>query len=202
MKYIGNIVTKNKIEVSDFFFITEDINAIDKTIPTLLVGWAIVKEFYPEQDILNPHINEMTSWTFSKREKRYRYEEDIEKFMEKCVDKMKENVNYKFFNYLTASPEKRKNFLNFTNRGGCYIYHNARFLYVYSPNSKMTIGLSLTDLKYVGIKIKSFISMLNIDGNNAIINNLDFITEQSLTLIKDNIKVAAYLYYLKNSSIY
>jgi hypothetical protein len=92
--------------------------------------------------------------------------------------------------------------VDFVNRGGCYMYHNSRFLYVYNPNSKMTIGISLMDLRYAGVKIKSFISMLDIDGNNFITNSLDFIDENSFILLKDNIKVAAYLNYLKNSSIY
>lgn len=202
MKYIGNIVTKNKVEVSEFFFVTEDINEVEKTIPTLIIGWSLVKELFPNQDILDSTIESNITWTFSKREKRYRYEADIVNFITTCTEHMMNNVNYRFFNYLVASPEKRKSFIQFVNRGGCYMYHNARFIYIYSPNSKMTIGISLTDLKYVGIKIKSFLSMLNIEGNNSIINSLEFLTEESLPLIKDNVKVVAYLHYLKNPNIY
>lgn len=202
MQYIGNIVTKNKIDVSEFLLVTDDISSVNMGIPTIIVGWSLVKELFPDQDILNKQINENITWTFSKREKRYKYEQDIEDFVKMCIKRMLENINYKFFNYLVASPEKRKNFVNFVNRGGCYMYYNARFLYVYSPNSKMTIGLSLTDLRYAGIKIKSFLSMLNIEDNNFIANNLDFLSNDSLILLKDNVKVAAYLNYLKNSDIY
>jgi hypothetical protein len=202
MRYIGNIVTKNKIDVSEFFLVTDDMSSVDTTVPTIVIGWSLVKEIFPEQNILESDIKDNISWTFSKREKRCKYEQDIENFVKMCTEKMLENINYKFFNYLVASPEKRKNFVNFINRGGCYMYYNARFLYVYSPNSKMTIGLSLTDLKYIGIKIKSFLSTLNIEGNNFIVNNLDFLSNDSLNLLKDNIKVAAYLNYLKNSDIY
>ena len=202
MKYIGNIVTKNKVDVSEFFLVTDDITNIDNTNPTLIVGWNLVKEYYPNQDILHSSISENITWTFSKREKRYRYEIDIVDFVQKCTEKLLTNINYKFFNYLTASPEKRKSFIQFVNRGNCYIYHNSRFAYIYSPNSKMTIGISLVDLKYVGIKIKSFLSMLNVEGNNSIINNLDFLSEESLSIIKGNVKVAAYLHYLKNPTIY
>ena len=202
MKYIGNIVTKNKIEISEFFLVTDNINSIDNRVPTIIVGWSLVKELFPEQDILIPNIKENLVWTFSKREKRYKHEQDIEEFIKRCCENMIEAVNYKFFNYLVASPEKRKSFVHFINRGDCYMYHNAKFLYIYSPSSKVTIGLSLVDLKYVGIKIKSFISMMNIEGNNYIVNNLNFLSQESFALIKDNVKVAAYLYYLKNSTIY
>ena len=202
MKYIGNIVTRTKLEINEFFLITDNLENIDKTVPTLIVGWSLVKELYPDQDILTPTIDENISWTFGKREKRYKHEIDIEEFIKKCAAKMSENVNYKFFNYLMAAPEKRKKFVEFINRGGCYIYHNSRFAYIYNPNSKMTIGISLVDLRYVDVKIKSFLSMLNIEGNNLVVNNLDFLSEDSLYLIKDNIKAASYLNYLKNPSIY
>jgi hypothetical protein len=71
MKYIGNIVTKSKIEVSSFFNVTSDFNSIDTNTPTLIIGWSYVKELFPEQDILNEKINDNVLWTFSKREKRY-----------------------------------------------------------------------------------------------------------------------------------
>lgn len=202
MRYIGNIVTKSKIEVNEFFLVTKDFSQIDKSVPTLIVGWSLVQELFPDQDILSSKIEENISWTFSKREKRYRFEEDIEDYVKKCIKNMGENVNYKFFNYLTASPEKRKNFVAFVNRGNCYIYHNTKFLYLYNPLSKMTIGLSLMDLQYVGINTKHFLSMLDVDGTNFFISNFDFIGENALILIKDNIKAVPYLNYLKNSNIY
>ena len=51
----------------------------------------------------------------------------------------------------------------------------------------MTIGLSLMDLQYVGINTKHFLSMLDVDGTNFFISNFDFIGENALILIKDNI---------------
>jgi hypothetical protein len=66
----------------------------------------------------------------------------------------------------------------------------------------MTIGISIRDLLYIGINIKHFIKQMNQHKNNMIVDNLNFIDNQSFSFIKDNIKAAAYLYYLKNSNIY
>ena len=81
MRYIANIITKSKINLGSFFNITNDLNNVDKSIPTLIIGWDEVKKIFPEQNILEKKIDDMLYWTFSKREKRYQYEIDLENFI-------------------------------------------------------------------------------------------------------------------------
>lgn len=202
MKYIANIISKSKIEASEFFNVTADFNSVDTTLPTLIIGWKEVKALFPDQDILEYEVTPTISWTFSKKEKRYKYEKDIKLFIEKVVKNLNENITYRFFNYILSPIEKRENFKNYINKGGNSIYHNSRFLYVYNPNDNLTLGISLQDLRYAQIDISNFISSLNQYNNNLIIDNLNFITGESLSLIKDNVKAIAYLNYLKNSDIY
>lgn len=202
MKYIANIISKSKIETSEFFNVTADFNSVDTTLPTLIIGWKEVKALFPDQDILEYEVTETISWTFSKKEKRYKYEKDIKLFVEKVVKSLNENITYRFFNYILSPIEKRESFKSYINKGGNSIYHNSRFLYVYNPNDKLTLGISLQDLRYAQIDISDFISSLNQHNNNIIIDNLNFITGESLSLIKDNVKAIAYLNYLKNSDIY
>lgn len=202
MKYIANIISKSRIETSEFFNVTSDFNSVDTTLPTLIIGWKEVKELFPEQDILECEITPTISWTFSKKEKRYKFEKDIKAFIDKVVKNLNENITYRFFNYILSSVEKRENFKNYVNKGGNSIYHNARFLYVYNPNDNLTLGISLQDLRYAQIDVSNFIKSLNSNSNNFVIDNLNFITEESLALIKDNVKAVAYLNYLKNSDIY
>lgn len=202
MRYIANIITKSKINLGTFFNITNDLNNVDKSIPTLIIGWDEVKKIFPEQNILEKKIDDMLYWTFSKREKRYQYEIDLENFVSRVSSNINTNVNYRFFNFILCNQDRRNDFVNYINRGNCSIYYNSRFLYVYNDNDAITLGISLKDLFYIGINIKSFIKSLNINNNNIICDNLNFIDTESLPLIKDNIKVAAYLNYLKNSDIY
>jgi hypothetical protein len=201
MGYIGNIVTKSKLEVSSFFNVTPDFHGIDTSIPTLIVGWNEVKELFPNQDILNQKISDNIHWTFSKREKRYKYEQDIVDFTTKVVNDLNDKVKYCFFNYALSSEEKRKRFVNYVKAGNCSIYYNTRFLYVFNGNDFKIIGLSLVDLTYIGVNIEDFISSLAVKGN-IICDNLKCIDYASYNLIKDNTKIIAYLNYLRNNDIY
>lgn len=202
MKYIANIITNYKLDVSDFFYVTNDFLSVDKTLPTLIIGWKETKELFPEQDILIPEISSTICWTFSKKEKRYKFEKDLTFFIERVIKNIETQVNYRFFNYILAPQEKRNSFISYLHKGGSYIYYNSRFLYIYNPEDNITLGISLLDLRYVGIDILKFINLLNTFNNNSIVDNLNFISQESLILIKDNIKAVAYLNYLKNSDIY
>lgn len=202
MKYIANIVTNNKIDVSSFFNITSDYDSIDTSLPTLIIGWALVKDIFPEQNILCSKISDNTYWTFSKREKRFQYEMDILKFTNYVIQELEKKVNYHFFNYILADKERCEKFIDYVNCGNCSVYYNSRFVYIYCSSNLITIGVSLKDIIYIGISPNDFIKSLNKNNNNIICNNLSFIDENSFSLIKENIKAVAYLNYLKNSDIY
>lgn len=202
MKYIANILTNSKLDVSSFFHITSNFEEIDKTLPTLIIGWGEVKKLFPEQNILKNEIEENLYWTFSKREKRYKYEQDLENFIKKVTDNINNKINYHFFNYLLANTNKRVSFINYINKGFCSIYYNSRFLYIYCIKDEITLGISLKDLNYIGINSKDFINSLLNQNNNIICDNLKCIDNNSFNLIKDNVKIIAYLNYLKNADIY
>lgn len=201
MRYIGNIITNSSIETSKFFNVVSDLKNIDISIPTLIIGWDNVKKLYPEQNILNNKINENISWTFSKREKRYQYEKDLKKFIENVVKEINDKINYHFFNYLLASETRRKSFIDYIKNGESSIYYNSKFLYAYNANDSITIGVSLKDLFYIGINPKFLIDIFN-ENNVIICNNIKDIGDDSFFLVKDNIKIIAYLNYLKNKDIY
>jgi hypothetical protein len=201
MGYIGNIVTDSKIEITSLFNVTRDYKCIDKNIPTLIVGWEKVKELYPNQDILDNRINDDLYWTFSKREKRYQYEKDLNNFINNVIKGIEKNVNYHFFNYLLAVEDKRDSFINYIQNSESSIYYNSKFLYIYNPDDLITIGVSLKDVKYVGINIKFFIEKLT-SGNKIISNNINDIGEDAFFIVKDNVKFVPYLNYLKNKDIY
>ena len=202
MKHIANIVTTYKLDVSEFFNVVKDYNDIDKTVPTLIVGWKEVKKLFPSQDILISYIDDNTTWTFSKREKRFQYEKDIKLFIDNIIKNLNNNVNYKFFNYILYNKKKQETFIEYVKKGNCSLYHNSRFLYIYNHIAKVTLGISLNDLKFININVGKFIKELVNNNNNIICDSLKCFDTQSLSLIKDNIKVLPYLNYLKNLDIY
>lgn len=202
MKYIANIITKGKLEISSYFNIVSNMDNIDITLPTLIVGWKETKCMFPEQNILENRINDNMFWTFSKREKRYQYEKDLETFINLVVSNLNKEINYRFFNFILSSQTKRDNFINYVNSGNCSIYYNSRIVYIYNNIDKITIGVSLIDINYIGINSKDFLKLLNKNNNNLLIDNINFIDTYSLSLIKDNIKIVPFLNYLKNTDIY
>lgn len=202
MEYIANIITKSKMEVSSFFNVTSDFESVNKNIPTLIIGWSETKQLFPEQDILEHKISDNIYWTFSKREKRYKYEIDLTTFINRTVEDIEKKVNYRFFNYVLSPQSKRDSFVEYVKKGNCSLYYNSRFLYVYSINDSITFGISLIDLMYVGINTRNFIQSLIDDNNNIICENLKCIDNESFQLIKENTKNIAYLNYLKNADIY
>lgn len=202
MGYIGNIITKSKLEISSFFNVTSGFNNIDINIPTLIVGWGEVKVLFPDQNILESQITNNISWTFSKREKRHQFEKDIVNFTSSAIKKVNENVKYSFFNFILASQDKRNRFISYVQAGNCSLYYNSRFLYVYNIKDSHTIGISLTDLEYIGINTEDFICILTKNNNNIICDNLKCVDANSYNLIKDNTKIIPYLNYLRNSDIY
>jgi hypothetical protein len=202
MRYIANIITKSKLEISTFFNVTSDFNSINPNIPTLIIGWKEVKEIFPEQNILYNKISDNISWTFSKREKRHQYEKDIVDFTSNVIDNVNKTIKYRFFNYILATQNKRECFISYVQSGNCSMYYNSRFLYVYNIKDSFTIGVSLTDLRYIGINTDEFIRNLTTNTNNIICDNLKCIDSNSFELVKDNTKIIPYLNYLKNSDIY
>ena len=201
MDYIGNIITNSNIEITKFFNVTSDIKSVDISKPTLIIGWDNVKQIYPEQNILNNKISENILWTFSKREKRYQYEKDLKNFIENVMKGLNDKINYRFFNYILAPETRRENFIDYIKNSKSSIYYNSKFLYVYNADDSITIGVSLKDLFYIGINPKFLIDIFN--KNNVIIcNNIKDIGDDSFFLVKDNIKIIAYLNYLKNKDIY
>lgn len=202
MEFIANIITNNVIKTSRFIKVSSSLDEVNLNLPTLIIGWENVKNMFPEQDILNEKINDKISWTFSKRERRYRYEKDLDNFVNKVVSELNEKITYSFFNYILASDERKLNFIQFINEGDCSIYHNSRFIYIYNSKHDLIIGISIKDLNYIGIDIDDFINMLNKNDKNIVVNNLNNIDEESFFLIKDNIKIIPYLNYLQKKDIY
>ena len=202
MRYIGNIITKGRLEMGTFFNVTSDFNSVDTNIPTLIIGWSEVKELFPNQNILENRISDNISWTFSKREKRHQFEKDIINFINNTIKRVNDTVKYSFFNFILASNDKRNRFISYVQSGNCSLYYNSRFLYVYNIKDSYTIGISLTDLEYIGINTEAFIQSLMVNNNNLICNNLKCVDYNSYNLIKDNTKIIPYLNYLRNYDIY
>lgn len=199
MKYIANIITKSKIDAGDYINVVKDINNADLTVPTLIIGWANVKEIYPDVNILEKQITSTVSWTYSNREKRQDYEPDLANFIRKSFERLSTDIPYTFYNVLTNTLTRNKDLLKYINSDTIKtIYVEEKNLYIYNGN--MVLGVSLSDLEFCGIKKEKIINKLKRNKFNKLVFNDTFLGWKIKRAIGDNKKIIPFLYSLKEIS--
>ena len=98
--YVGNIITSSIIK-EDNFKICNDLESINPSIPTLIVGWKNAKELIKEEiSILHKKINSNLYWTFSQKERKVDYDKDIVDFKKICYNRIGNNIPYVYLDIL------------------------------------------------------------------------------------------------------
>ena len=161
----------------------------DEGIITLIVGWELAKS--KGASILNHQIDEKTYWTFSLREKRKIFEEDIKKYESLVLNHLKSDkktININPLNFLNS--EQLLNYLlnNFCNLNA-YLYKES--LYLYDKNTIYHIDMGLL----------SFMSW-DITDKIKDIFNIKKIKKETLTYLKYlDFKYLPYLINAKENNI-
>ena len=193
MRFIGNIVTDSKMEDMVLYNIVKTIDDIDKTIPTLIIGWKKVNEYYPSVKILDWKINNLTYWTFGRREKGERYLSDLERFQDLCINVLYNTIEYEFFNVLIKENEEKKQFFKkLKDKTPKYVYIDNNIVYFYFDGVKV-YGISLTDIEYEGGNIKKFLAILYNNESIKIIKTSD-VDFQIRFLLNNRIYLIPYIF--------
>lgn len=191
--YIGNIVSETEIKLSYGFNVVSDINKIIPDLPTLIIGWGLVKIIYGDDkpSILEKQINELTYWEFSKREKRVDYETGLPLFIKTCFEYINNKLSYDFIDVLTVNYKIIKKMLFFlNNEHKNYIYvKNNSFVYILNENN--VYGIDLNTIDFLNIERKKIYRRLYSD-NNEIHFNEDAIPNILRKEIKNN-KIIPYI---------
>lgn len=160
MRYIGRIITTMKIEdVSEFIEVTQDASSVvnrSATIPTIIIGYKKVTEIFGETSIINKKLGDNLYWTFTKRERRMDFEDDIKAFYENVEKFIKSHVPYSFFDLLSSSSE-RKQLLTKVMLGDDkkILYETEKVLYVFLPSVRRVVGISVDELKFLGKTVEN-----------------------------------------------
>lgn len=160
MKQIGNIITKSKkLDLGQLFNVVRDGEPLVKDVPTLIVGNELTKKLHPEYNIIDWQISKDTFWTFGLRERRQQYEQNIEDFKKLSLSFLKSKIKYIFINLFTMEKKEMCKFFKemVKGEGVFYLYNNMCY---YCNGEDVVLGISLTDLEYLGHDIKKFISFL------------------------------------------
>lgn len=173
MEKIGNIVTTSKKnDFGELFNVVKSTDECIEGIPTLVIGWKLVKSIYPDADILDKETHGVI-WTFSKTERRCDYEVDIVSFYKAAIMKIMDGVKYVYvdiINYPLYKIKKVVNFFRNEQKKTVFLTKEARFMFVYSKDYNTVFGVSLSLCEYFGIPKKKVI---------GIVNGADFIRDTS-----------------------
>lgn len=154
---VGNIVNCNK-EIDEKYFNCVSLetylnDGVGNDLPTLIIGWSEVKANFKSVSILNKTITKGLGgkngvyWTFSPKEKRGIYEEELKNFKKKCYEDLTKTVNIHnidplLFNIKTTDELILK--ISKLTNGFGYLYQG-RIVYVYKDDKILMFDLDLIE---------------------------------------------------------
>ena len=196
--FVGNIVTQSKVNIDKYFNVVETMDAIIHGLPTLIVGWDIVKTIEPEVDFITRKLSDNIFWTFKKTERRDIFENDLYDFIHHSYNLLIKDLDYKFIDLIQLTESELKitfkTIKKSTNAVG-YIHQN--MLYIYTDNIVYGLDLKLvTYLEYnlsdILNKIKSYCSVL-LDNDEILIEYKDIID-----MLNNEVKYVPFLYSIEH----
>jgi hypothetical protein len=192
--YVANIVTKTNLNVDKYFNIVQSIDEIIDDLPTLIIGWDIVKTINPNADFIDKKLSNNIYWTFKKTERRDIFEEDLYYFIKHSYNLLIKNIEYIFIDLILFSDSELKATFKKIKKSPKvigYKYNNMLYLYT----DKTIYGFDLKLVKYLDLdsdktieKIKSYCSVFLTD-TNILIEYKDIIE-----MLNNEVKYIPYIY--------
>ena len=195
---IGNIVHNNpKKEYKNF----NVVNALDKIIeglPTLIIGWDIVKQINPDADFLNRKLSNNISCTFNLTERRDLHEEDLYYFIKNCYNNLISKVKYNYIDFLLFNDNKILEIFKILKENDKLItFHHGNMIYIYGDNN--IYGIDLKVIKYIGRDVNKLIIYLK-DLCEVFLSDNEILIEYKvhMDVLNNEIKYIPFLYSINN----
>lgn len=164
MKYIANILTNSNI-TENLYNVTNKKSELIKGIPTLVIGWEFCKKNYDTSNIIEHKIDDLTYWTFGKREKRDQYEEFFAWFKDFSYRRFIDSIKYRFINVITEKNNGKDTFYGLFNNEKPFSYLDSDMIYIVKPNDSVVYGVSLRDFNYIGVDSEKIIKFIYRNSN-------------------------------------
>ena len=196
--FVGNIVTQSKVNIDKYFNVVETMDAIIHGLPTLIVGWDIVKTIEPEVDFITRKLSDNIFWTFKKTELRDIFENDLYDFIHHSYNLLIKDLDYKFIDLIQLSEQELKTTFKEIKKSTKVIgYIHENMLYIYTDNIVYGLDLKLvTYLEYnlsdILNKIKSYCSVF-LDNDEILIEYKDIID-----MLNNEVKYVPFLYSIEH----
>lgn len=196
--FVGNIVIQNKLNIDKYFNVVESMDDIIHGLPTLIVGWDIIKTIEPDADFITRKLSDNTFWTFKKTERRDIFENDLYDFIHYSYNLLVTDVDYKFIDLIQLTELQLKitfKRIKKSTKSVGYIHEN--MLYIYSENVVYGLDLKLVNyLEYNLVetlnKIKSYCSVF-LDNDEILIEYKDIID-----MLNNEVKYVPFLYSIEH----
>lgn len=192
---LGYIISENKIELNNFKNLNY-LESTDDSLPKLFVGKEFTKNLGVKISILNKKISKNSFWTYSSKEKKSEFNDDLDAFKKHCLSSLLNNIKYFYidpyqinFTYFKKLMNKIKSVndgIFFETDKMCYIYFD-----------ELTMGVNYDSLEYMGIKKDKVIKLLLSNNFKTLPKDEIFIECMEIVKKIDNIKVLPFLYYHK-----
>jgi hypothetical protein len=195
---VANIVSTNKINVSDEFNVVTSMSDIIHGLPTLIVGIETVVKHYPDFNILDICLEPNVYWTFKRTEKRDKFQEDLDWFIRKVYDDLMGDIVYIFVDPIQHKPRTLiKIVRKIVNLKDKVTYVHGDMIYIYGE--RMIFGIDLKLLKYMRInvdKIKNKIkskSLVFLDDKKILIEY-----KKNVETLGNKVRYIPYLFTIRN----
>lgn len=195
--FVGNIVSKSNLNIDKYFNVVESIDDIIHDLPTLVVGWDVVKTINPDADFIDKKLSNDIFWTFKKTERRDIFEEDLYNFIQYSYNILIKEIKYQFVDFIQLDKIEIKDLFNQikNQKSTSYFYNDM----IYIHNEKTIYGIDLKLVKYLDFDLTKTINKIKNYSNVFLIDD-DIIIEYKdiIDMLDNEVKYIPYLYSIEH----
>jgi hypothetical protein len=195
---IANIVTDNKIDVSDDINVVKSMDDVIHGLPTLITSYKWVKDNYSDYDIEDKQLGEKLYWTFSKTERRDIFNKDVEDFITIANLELIKNIDYVFVDFIQYHSNTLKKIIKkiYSLKTKIAFKYN-QMIYIYGGD--LIFGIDLKLLDYMGFDIKWIENKIKSKCTEFLENDEIFIEyKDNLERLDNKVKYIPFLYTIKH----
>lgn len=176
---IANIISTTSLILNDNFNIVQIPEEKIDGLPTLYVGYDLTNKYFPNFDVTEIALGNNNFWTLKKTEKRDKFQEDIDWFINYTYMGLIKDINYVFVDNIQHNkPTLRKIYRKILTSKHITFYNNDM---VYMFHDKLIFGLDLKLFKYCGYNLDKLNVKIKKLSKKIIYPNL--ITKEHLVIL-------------------
>lgn len=195
---IANIVTSNKVDVTNDINVVKSMDEIIQGLPTLVTSYKWLKENYDDYDIYNKKLEDNLYWTFSRTERRDIFHKDVEEFVTLANREMVKNIHYVFVDLIQYHPTTiRKIVRKILSLKKKIAFKHKRMIYIYG--GELIFGIDLNLLEYMGFDVKKIEKKIKSYCNEFLEDDEIFIEyKDNMERLNHEVKYIPFLYAIKH----